>query len=168
MGQKCTPVNNWSRDCKRVLKDIGQPDLWNVHGGVPIKTILKEAQDALMDAVITKWKRELLSQNKLRIYRTYKFDYLPENYVQMYLPKDIRSFIAKLRSSTLPLKIETGRFEHLEENKRLCIFCKCDPPSVETEYHFLFKCNAYAFLRIIFFNKVLMFYPKFIAFEETA
>ena len=49
------------------------------------------------------------------IYRLYKTEFGAENYVQMNLTKCIRSSIAKVRWSTLQIRIEAGQFERLEE-----------------------------------------------------
>ena len=43
-----------------------------------------------------------------------------ENYVSMQLPKHLRSYIAQIRTGTLPLRIETGRFRKLKIEERLC------------------------------------------------
>ena len=46
--------------------------------------------------------------NKLRLYRNFKKDLVPEHYVLNYVPRHLRSYICKLRCGTLPLAIETG------------------------------------------------------------
>ena len=50
-----------------------------------------------------------------------------------------RKFMAQLRLSSLPLGLETGRYERprLPEQARLCKVCS-DGISVESESHFIF------------------------------
>ena len=156
--------NNWSRDLKRILKDIGLPELWDT--GVEdmnVKSFIKHAEDELMDKYVVHWSKELESQNKLRTYRLFKNEYKVDNYVTMNLTKSCRSRLAKLRSGTLPLRIETGRFERLDVSERLCKFCPDN--CVESEYHFIFECSKYLNLRIILLNHVLNFYPDFVELE---
>jgi hypothetical protein len=83
----------------------------------------------------------------------------------MNIPKNIRSKLAKLRSSTLPLRIETGRFERLDINDRHCKFCNANPPCIETEYHFLFECSRYENERMHLYNHVLQYCPNFLNSE---
>ena len=49
--------------------------------------------------------------------------------------------ISKLRSSTLPIAIETWRFRKTPLQERL--YGQCSNQSIEDEKHFLLHCNAY-------------------------
>ena len=74
------------------------------------------------------------------------------------MSKSCRSFIAQLRSSTLPLNIEIGRFQQKPVENRLCPCCNDN--KVEDEIHFLFNCPLYAGTRNVFMQQVKMFYPN--------
>ena len=160
--------NNWSRDVKRILKDIDKFELWDNEGAeINVKQLLSHAEEKLMDKVKEQWRKNLNSQSKLRTYRLFKNEYKSDNYVHMNLSKSIRSKLAKLRSGTLPLRIETGRFERIDVDERVCKFCDVIPPCVETEYHFMFECARYINLRVVFLNHVLRFYPNFVNLEVS-
>ena len=75
------------------------------------------------------------------------------------LPRNVRSCIAKLCSSTLPIRIETGRFERIDEANRLCNYC--DSNNIENENHFIFQCKAYHDIRHNLFEHVKSLYPDF-------
>ena len=162
LWDKCSKANNWSRDCKRVLQEANLFDMWD-NNTLALKDLLQLAKSNLMDLEIKKWQKDLFSQNKLRTYRLYKTEYGSENYVMCNLSKSVRSFIAKIRSSTLPLRIETGRFEKLKEEERLCKFCNT---VVENEYHFIFECHIYNHIRISFISNILTFHPDFMNLES--
>ena len=49
--------------------------------------------------------------------------------------------MAKLRSGTLPLAVETGRFKCKQLCKRLCELCNSD--EIEDEEHFIVTCPFY-------------------------
>ena len=49
--------------------------------------------------------------------------------------------LAQIRSGTLPLKIETGRFTRVELENRLCIYCNQE--KIESEIHFILECDCY-------------------------
>ena len=71
-------------------------------------------------------------------------------YIKLNLSRQQRSFLAQLRSGSLPIHIETGRYIGLTVDKRICKFCTSG--SVETEYHFLFECSCYEETRNYFFR----------------
>jgi len=50
-----------------------------------------------------------------------------------------------------PIRIKTGRYENLKENKRIFPFCDCD----EDEIHVLLYCNLYADVRQSLFDKAV-------------
>ena len=74
----------------------------------------------------------------------------PAGYVTAHLTRRQRSLLAKLRSGTLPLAIETGRYTRTPVDERLCR--SCDSNAIETEFHFLFECDMYNDLREQFIN----------------
>jgi hypothetical protein len=59
--------------------------------------------------------------------------------------RHLRSYICKLRCGTLPLAIETGRFNKppIPLNERTCPFNFCYN-TVEDEVHFLIDCDIYS------------------------
>ena len=69
----------------------------------------------------------------------------PARHVSMNLKRAQRSVISKLRSVTLPLAIETGRYRQTPVPQRLCK--QCDLNAVEHEQHFLFQCPRYDIIR---------------------
>ena len=71
-----------------------------------------------------------------------------EKYVKCNLSRKERSVLAQIRLGILPLKIETGRFENLLPENRLCEFCSNQ--TIEDEEHFLFKCELNRELRMKF------------------
>ena len=48
--------------------------------------------------------------------------------------------LLKLRLSNHKLHIETGRFNNLDEGRRICPFCK---NQIENEIHFTISCPTY-------------------------
>ena len=61
--------------------------------------------------------------------------------------------MAQLRLGILPLKVETGRFERISLQDRLCEFCSEN--AIEDEEHFLFRCDLYHDLRQKFIGKII-------------
>ena len=68
-----------------------------------------------------------------------------ELYVSMNMSKHLRSILTQLRSSTLPLEIET------REQKE---FKQCNLNVIENEQHFLFDCPKYITFRTTLHNRL--------------
>jgi len=79
------------------------------------------------------------SQSKLSLlYKHIKREIYEELYVSMNIIKHLRSLLTQLRSSTLPLEIETGRCYGITREQRICKQCYLNV--IENEQHFLFDC----------------------------
>ncbi len=87
-----------------------------------------------------KWLETVQSKPKLRTYKTYKSELVPEEYVRRLMSRHQRSTFAKFRCGILPLNLEVGRYRGIKVENRICPLCNND---VETEIHFLFECNKY-------------------------
>ncbi len=49
--------NNWSRDCKRVMKEIGEDEFWSSDGRtINVKALIARSSVALMKIIHEKWK----------------------------------------------------------------------------------------------------------------
>jgi len=94
------------------------------------------------------------SGNKLRTYATFKLEYKIEEYLKIQLPQHITSAIAKLRTSTHKLAIETNRYTRprIPPEQRICKYCTLN--TKEDEIHFLFKCPLYTELRNTYINEI--------------
>ena len=57
----------------------------------------------------------------------------------MILPVRHRAAFSELRCGVAPIRIETGRYEGLTENLRLCPFCNV----METKMHVILNCQVY-------------------------
>ncbi len=101
--------HTWSAEIRAVFSEVNMMDTYE-NLQICDSGKIAEIRSRLMNTFVDKWKDELMSQPKLRTYRLFKHEYGIENYVQMNLTRSSRSFLAQLRSSTLPLHIETGRF----------------------------------------------------------
>ena len=62
----------------------------------------------------------------------------------MILPQKHRSSLSKFRSGVASLRKETGRFERIAEEQRVCPFCR---NCVENEFHVIMNCDKYNDIR---------------------
>ena len=93
-----------------------------------LKNRLKCVKDKLITIDADNWKSKLWNDvslengNKLRTYRVYRTDLITEHYVKLNMERSRRCILAKFRSGSLPLQIETGRYTKpkVPLNNRIC------------------------------------------------
>lgn len=97
-----------------------------------------------MEKAIEKEKKEIPKAtgpgSKLRTFAKLKTSSGMEDYIK-FLPRRDRRIIVELRCGVAHLEIETGRWNNIQVEQRVC--CSC-PDKVEDEQHFLVECPKYA------------------------
>ena len=85
------------------------------------------------------WSLRIREQTgKLRIYKHFKYDYFTELYVSTLLPGMHTRAFFNFRCGVAPLRLETGRYEHLPLEERTCPICKLI--LIVDEFLVLMKC----------------------------
>ena len=146
---------NWTKNIKEIFDLIGMPN-----------TFIKQQECDLnlcKDRLLELFEKECLAaidrKPKLRSFKLFKTDCKTTDYVAKCINKYDRSFLAKFRCGILHLRIETGRFNGLKLEERICQCCNSS--KVESELHFLCECSKYTELRNKMFQKVTERYPEF-------
>ena len=84
----------------------------------------------------------------------YKEDFRIEPYLLLNIPRRLRRYIAKFRTSSTNLEIEKGRHNGVVRENRFCKLCvKDNVYKVEDEYHMLLECKTYEELRTIYLEQ---------------
>ena len=167
-------IHNWSKLNgrgweARVLKlanGLNVSDLiQDIH--LPIRSVLNVLKETLSNKDYENWNKQLNESEKLRTYKTYKNTLNAEWYCSLPLSRDHRRILFKLRSCSLPIAIETGRYTRpkTQLNERLCKFCNTN--SIESETHFLLECELYSDLRQSLFEKALELNDSFINLNSS-
>lgn len=127
------------------------------------QSVIKSIQDNMFNEYKNDWLNKVNSNmsisrnnggNKLRTYKLYKSSYETEHYVRNHImSRARRSALAKFRCGVAPLRIETGRYERLSLDKRICFNCTA---KVENEEHVLLECPLYNDIRRELFGKIEM------------
>lgn len=136
------------------------------------KKLLENITNVLMEMHIEQWNIELQrvagvsgnGRNKLRTYRTFKNIYHVEKYCKDNLPFPHRSSLAKFRCGVAPIRLETGRYENLQENQRICPLCL---DGVESELHVMLKCPIYGVERQLLFDKAISVNNNFNTLDDV-
>ena len=99
----------------------------------------------------------------MRSYKTFKQNYTVENCCKIILPIRHRAAFSKFRCGVAPIRIETGRYEGLPEEARLCPFCNI----LENEMHVVMNCRVYDDLREPLLSKAANCNPTFNSLSEV-
>ena len=167
-------IHNWSKLNgrgweARVLKlanGLNVSDLiQDIH--LPIRSVLNVLKETLSNKDYENWNKQLNESENVRTYKTYKNTLNAEWYCSLPLSRDHRRILFKLRSCSLPIAIETGRYTRPKTplNERLCKFCNTN--SIESETHFLLECELYSDLRQSLFEKALELNDSFINLNSS-
>ena len=113
---------------------------------------IKQYINVMKQKYISHWNQTLQNSQKLSFYNTIKNNYSPSTYLDLTRKNPLRKTLVKLRISCHKLRIETGRYDNIPRNERICNFCNCN--KIEDETHFLLDCPAYSQVRGIFFSKI--------------
>ena len=76
----------------------------------------------------------------------------PSAYLDLTRKNASRKALVKLRISSHKLLIETGRYDNIPRNERVCNVCNCK--TIEDEINFLLDCPSYSSLKDMFFTKI--------------
>ena len=79
------------------------------------------------------------------------------------MPPSHRSAFSKFRCGVAPLRIETGRYEGLSLQQRICPFCG----TFEDESHVILDCHMYDDLRETMFNRAIDIDGNFVQMSKN-
>jgi hypothetical protein len=104
---------------------------------------------------------------KLRTYKNFKTEMRIEPYLNLDLPKNLYSSIARFRLSSHNLQIELGRHKrpYVEPNNRICQ--RCNLNSVEDEEHFLMVCPKWESYRLKLMRTAMAHINDFIGLGQN-
>jgi len=141
-------MNTWSMQIREILITVNLVASFNNKTKVDLAIV----KSHLLEKQNTAWVALVESKPKLRFYKNFKLNIAEEKYVSLNLTPSERSLMAQIRSGTLPLEIETGRFRNVKIEERLCKLCTLNV--TEDESHFIFECPFYNEYREDFFLHV--------------
>ena len=142
-NQSC---KNWMFIVKQFLSNHDLQMYNSLEQPLP-SNVVSDIENVIVSEYVTKWTDRINSvvgpsrrgSNKLRFYALFKTEYQPELYCKLILPPRHRAAFSKFRCGVAPIRIETGRYEGLKLDARLCPFCD----NVESESHVLLHCPVY-------------------------
>ena len=113
----------------------------------------------------------------MRTYSVFKGSFSTEPYLELVRNRNQRAFLTRLRVGSHNLAIELGRRTRppTPVDQRVCTYCTssptsagCTPPTppVDTEFHFLVKCERFSIKRNWLFDEISSLNPKFSSLSD--
>ena len=94
------------------------------------------------------WYSSVTENKKLYVYSLFKTELDIEKYLVCVPILKHRIALSQLICSSHHLNIEIGRHNNIERERRLCTHCiKQEEFVIEDEYHFIFDCYTYNYIR---------------------
>lgn len=152
---------NWAFQIKSILQQHGFEFVWNNQSNMEIP--FKAIRQRIFDMYFQKWYSEINNSNRLQSYCIFKHDFKLENYLSCVTENKYNIALARFRTSSHNLFIETGRYDNTPRHERLCKSCNMN--QIEDEYHFLLFCPNYRALRIKYFKPYFCHWPTINKFD---
>ena len=146
---------NWAGDVKSILYRHGFGYVWEQQNIDDIHSFIELFTQRLCDSYVQNWNSDRNEMPKLSLYNLFKLNFETEPYLLFNIPRRLRKYLAKFRTSSTSLEIEIGRHNGILRENRLCKLClKNNVYKVEDEFHMLLECPVYSELRKIYLGQI--------------
>jgi hypothetical protein len=152
---------NWAYIIKNLLCELGLQYIWTQQYTFDYN--LQTIKIRILDSYKQSWYSNLNNSNRLSFYSIYKHNFDYEGYLDFISDNKYRISLTKFRLSSHNLIIESGRYDNIPRDERLCKACNMN--AIETEYHFLLVCPTYTNLRKQYFKPYFCRWPTIQKFE---
>ncbi len=142
---------SWFSWCSDIDKSFNELQLEQVfYSENPVN--IDWAKEKLFSHFCEQWPNQMQNVSRLCTCIKFKSCYGKDPYVCTVYNHGHRAILPKFRSGILPLSIETGHFQNIRREFRLCTMCNDNV--IEDETHFIFYCNQYNNLREYLYEKI--------------
>ena len=119
--------------------------MWYFQGVGNEVSFIQMLKERLTDIYLQTWRAGVSESDKLRTYRSFKFNLATEKYLTVVTDYKFRKSLTKFRCSNHSLRIESDRKNNIDYENRICKLYTNG--KVENEFHFLLECPFYENLR---------------------
>ena len=149
---------SWCYQIKTMLTNAGVTTVWEDNNNAELSS--RYITDCVKNVLVLNFYNDLSSRmenmSRLTMYKQLDLSNIPSVYCTI-RNRHFRSVIVKLRSNTIPVEMELGRYRGIPAENRLC--SKCNSNSIEDDTHILFDCSFYLEDREQFINTIFEYDP---------
>lgn len=152
----------WLNQVRTILIKCGLINLWNDRVDVNLTWLKLSVRQKLKDMFLSDWYSFLDNSNKSMCYRVFKKTFGFENYLKS-TPSYLLTYMIRFRTRNHRLPIETGNWQKIPVNQRLCHHCS---NKIGDEFHYLFECSFFDNERKLFLKPYFFKRPNMYKFEQ--
>lgn len=127
----------WISFVKSIFDNIGMSEIWDNVNFYTLNALKDIVKQRLQDQFIQKWFSDTDNSSRGKYYSNFKTEFCFEPYL-IRLKEASRLYICKARTCNLKIPIETGRWNRIPENERICTLCGSD---IGNELHYIAHCS---------------------------
>ena len=133
--------NKWICFMKSIFDNCGLSNIWLSQDVAAKQWIISSIDLRLKDQFKQNWFADMNISSKGLCYRIFKCDFDMEKYLSI-LPYNLATLFCKYRCGSHRLPVETGRWQSVARNERLCHLC--DSSDIGDEFHYIMSCRFFA------------------------
>lgn len=154
---------NWVSSVKKLLYDYGFNYVFDNQVELNTDLFINLFRQRIIDCFLQGWYNTKANSPVLNLYNHIKDNFEYESFLDK-LPYDLRNYFIRLRVSSHSLRIQSGRYNRIPRNERICVFCNTN--DIDDEFHFLFKCPCFNDLRTTFIPRYFLFRQSMFKFLQ--
>jgi hypothetical protein len=153
---------NWAYQIKEILDNCGFSYTW--HNQFNMLIDYNSIKQRIIDIYCQTWYTSINNSARLDTYCIFKHEFAYESYLDFIKEHKFRTALTQFRISSHHLEIETGRYQNVDRNERICK--NCNAGLIENEYHFMLICKKYSDLREKYIKKYYYTWPNIQKFRN--
>jgi len=152
----------WVITIKNILENLGMGNVWVAHTFRSVNCLSQQIKQRQTDQYSQTWRSNILS-SRGKTYQLYKEQLILEKYINI-LPEKLWKPLLKFRTSNHYLPVETGRWNNISFEDRICTLCH--ESEIGDEFHYLFTCHFFSNSRTQFLHPYYYTRPNTYKFKE--
>ena len=129
----------WIKFVQNILYECGLYNIWHNHEFHNHKWLTMSVKQKLSDLFLNEWYSDIEKSSKCINYRLFKHNFCFETYL-VKTPSKFLQYMIKFRTRNNKLPVETGSWNNIELNRRVCTLCD---RSIGDEFHYIFECPCF-------------------------
>ena len=130
----------WIITIKTILDNLGMGNIWLSQTFTSVNCLSQHIKQRQCDQYLQIWRSNMSLSSRGKTYQIYKEQISLERYFNL-LPDKLWKPILKFRTSNHYLPIETGRWNKIPLEDRICTLC--NENYIADEFHYLLKCQFF-------------------------
>jgi len=129
--------NKWLLFIKSIFDNCGMSNIWQNQDCISKNWIVLSIEQKLKDQFRQEWFANVNQSSKGLCYKLFKTELKFENYITVLSLKNALK-LCKFRCGNHRLPVETGRWQNVQRQERLCHLC--ESADIGDEFHYVMSC----------------------------